>query len=356
MALFELKTTYMNSRLPSISFTLEASLETVSFLDVRVTKTPLGMQTSVYRKKTDRNNYLHFSSYHSSNLKKGLPYSQMLRLKRICSTETDFESHASEMSARFRERGYDEVTLNKCMSKVKQLDRTGLLTPKSSSVSKGQRIVLSSTFSPISQHIKQTVKKHWHILASDPTIGKAFSTPPIFANKRSKNLTDKLVKNDVYIQPQHFMSSIPSGNYPCNNCSNCNAMIKGDSFLHPHTGEKIKVKGRITCRTNYVVYLIKCQCGYVYIGKSKRELRTRIIEHKSNIRTKDEKSPIARHFNSIGHEICTLRFQGIEYIEPLKRGGDRDRLLLQREAFLIHTLNTVFPKGLNEELMLNCFL
>ena len=220
----------------------------------------------------------------------------------------------------------------------------------------GQRIVLSCTFSPITQHVKNAVKKHWHILSSDPTIAKAFSTPPIFANKRAKNLSDKLIKNDIYIEPQHFMSSPPSGNFPCNNCVNCNAMIKGEHFLHPHTGKKIKVKGTITCRTKYVVYIIKCNCGFYYCGKTFRELRTRITEHKSDIRTKDEKSPIARHFNNTGHDICTLRFQGIEYINPLKRGGDRDKLLLQREAYWIHYLNTVYPKGLNEELVLNCFL
>ena len=94
-------------------------------------------------------------------------------------------------------------------------------------------------------------------------------------------------------------------------------------------------------------------CG---IGKTNRELRVRITEHKSNIRTKDIKSPIARHFNSIGHDICTLKFQGIELVNLLRRGGDRDKLLLKREAFWIHKLNTVYPKGLNEELVLNCFL
>ena len=116
------------------------------------------------------------------------------------------------------------------------------------------------------------------------------------------------------------------------------------------------MKGRITCKTKYVVYLLKCPCGFCYVGKTKRELKTRIIEHKSNIRNKDEKSPVARHFNNIKHDICTLRFQGIEVVNPMKRGGDRDRLLLQREAFWIHNLNTEFPKGLNEELLLNCFL
>ena len=55
----------------------------------------------------------------------------------------------------------------------------------------------------------------------------------------------------------------------------------------------------------------------------------------------------------VKHDICTLRFQGIEVVNAPKRGGDRDRLLLQREAFWIHTLNTEYPKGLNEELLLN---
>ena len=58
-----------------------------------------------------------------------------------------------------------------------------------------------------------------------------------------------------------------------------------------------------------------------------------IREHKSSIRNKDEKSPVARHFNTVGHDVCTLRFQGIEVANPLiKRGGDRDKVLLQREA------------------------
>ena len=77
---------------------------------------------------------------------------------------------------------------------------------------------------------------------------------------------------------------------------------------------------------------------------------------KSSIRNRDEKSSVARHFNAVGHDVCTLRFQGIEVVNPLKRGGDRDKVLLQREAYWIHTLQTEHPKGLNEELLLGCFL
>ena len=131
-------------------------------------------------------------------------------------------------------------------------------------------------------------------------------------------------------------------------------MIKGDPFTHPHSGKKYAVKGRISCKTKYVFYLLKC--GLYYVGKSKRELKTRFSEHKSCIRNNDEKSSVARHFNAVGHTVSSLRFQGIEVVNPLKRGGDRDRALLQREAYWIHTLQTEHPKGLNEELLLGCFL
>ena len=133
-------------------------------------------------------------------------------------------------------------------------------------------------------------------------------------------------------------------------------MIRGNSFSHPHSGKKHTIKSVITCRTKYVVYLLKCPCGLYYVGKTSRELRVRISEHKSTIRNKDDKSSVARHFMEAGHDICTLRFQGIESIVASRRGGDRDRLLLQREAFWIHELATEYPLGLNEELLLGCFL
>ncbi len=102
--------------------------------------------------------------------------------------------------------------------------------------------------------------------------------------------------------------------------------------------------------------MIKCPCGICYIGKSNRELKTRINEHKSAIRNKDQKSPIARHYSMCKHEVSAMRFMGIEVVKPPPRGGDRETLILQKERRWIFELDTLFPKGLNEENDLCCYL
>ncbi len=133
-------------------------------------------------------------------------------------------------------------------------------------------------------------------------------------------------------------------------------MITEKSFTHPTTNKTYKVRGRITCLSTCVVYLLSCPCGLHYVGKTKRHLKTRIFEHKSAIRRKDEKSSVARHFNAVGHDANTLRFMGLEIVNRSPRGGDRENRLLQREAWYIFSLDTCIPKGMNEELSLSCFL
>ena len=86
------------------------------------------VSTSVYKKKkTDRNNYLYFSSYHPHGLKKGLTYSKLLR---ICSSEGTFEKQAKDLNQCFNAKGYDNNVLNVGLDKVRSISRSSLLTPK----------------------------------------------------------------------------------------------------------------------------------------------------------------------------------------------------------------------------------
>ncbi len=110
--------------------------------------------------------------------------------------------------------------------------------------------------------------------------------------KRSPNICDLLVRADVspsVARPSHFLS-IPSGNYSCGRCAQCNFTTKTNVFSHPHSGREFKIKGVITCTTKNVIYMIKCPCGLAYIGKTQRALKTRIAEHRRSICTNDKKN------------------------------------------------------------------
>ncbi|CAB1312438.1 unnamed protein product, partial [Coregonus sp. 'balchen'] len=48
-------------------------------------------------------------------------------------------------------------------------------------------------------------------------------------------------------------------------------------------------------------------------GKMKRSLKTRIAEHRSNIKTLDQRNPVAAHFMEARHNIRSLRYIGIEH-------------------------------------------
>ena len=68
----------------TIKFTADWS-ETVIFNDVTISITEGVIETDLYVKPTDSHQYLLSSSCHPFYCKKGIPYSQALRLNRICS-------------------------------------------------------------------------------------------------------------------------------------------------------------------------------------------------------------------------------------------------------------------------------
>ncbi|CAH2329953.1 Hypothetical predicted protein, partial [Pelobates cultripes] len=157
-----------------------------------------------------------------------------------------------------------------------------------------------------------------------------------------------------------FFSEPKKGTFPCLNCSHCSSVIKGEYFVHPRSGKKFFVKDFYTCNSDFVVYILKCPCGLLYVGETIRPVKERIGEHKRSIRAALQhdavEAPVPRHFKTCGHNVNQLRFQVIDRIPPLRRGGDRQKLLLQRETKWISTLETLSPLGLNEDYDLKHFL
>ena len=98
---------YLNGVESSIKFTHEKSYKSVNFLDTRVIKDVRGnISTDIFQKPTDTHPYLHWTSAQPPHLKKSIPYSQALRLRRICSSTTILEQRILEYSNFFVACGY----------------------------------------------------------------------------------------------------------------------------------------------------------------------------------------------------------------------------------------------------------
>lgn len=102
--------------------------------------------------------------------------------------------------------------------------------------------------------------------------------------------------------------------------------------------------------------MLKCPCQKIYIGKSLGQLKWQISEHKFSIRCQNITSPVARHFNELGHDIKQLECIGIEEVLGSSREGNINKELLKREAFWIYKLKSLAPNGMNEELDFSVFL
>ena len=78
---------HVNKLHPTIKFPYETSRNNISFLDTYTTCKNGIMSTDIYNKLTDKHQYLSPQSCHPKHCTKSIPYSQALRIKRICSNE-----------------------------------------------------------------------------------------------------------------------------------------------------------------------------------------------------------------------------------------------------------------------------
>ena len=104
----------------SIKFDCKYSKKEINFLDTTVTIEKNGtLNTKLYQKPTDRNAYLHFTSYHPVKQKENIPFGQFLRAKKICSKKQDAEDSINGIETKFIQRGYPRNRLHTQKENVK---------------------------------------------------------------------------------------------------------------------------------------------------------------------------------------------------------------------------------------------
>ena len=86
---------YRGSR--ALKYPWEISDTCLAFLDIKLSIEGNSLCTGVHYKPTHSHSYLLYSSSHPSHVKNSIPYSQLLRLRRLCSEDSDFSLKSEEM-------------------------------------------------------------------------------------------------------------------------------------------------------------------------------------------------------------------------------------------------------------------
>ena len=158
--------TAVNSFHPALKYTWEISDTSLAFLDIKVSIEGNGLCISVHYKPTDSHSYLLYSSSHPSHAKNSIPYSQFLRLRRLCSDDSDFSLKSEEMCNFFNKRGYPASVVEAGHHRAQQIDRQSAL--QTSQRDNNDRIPFTLTFHPHNHAVKSIILKTFKLLQNDP--------------------------------------------------------------------------------------------------------------------------------------------------------------------------------------------
>ena len=115
----------LNQKHPSIKFDCKVDYKQIQFLDTLVYIDQQNkLQTTLSRKSSERQNFLNAKLEHLYSLKKSIPFSQTLRIRRICSTFQEYHSHSRKLIEQFVNKGYKKDVVIQQIQKVRQLDRS----------------------------------------------------------------------------------------------------------------------------------------------------------------------------------------------------------------------------------------
>ena len=185
-----------------IRFDTNSSTNSVNFLDVNVRLTGKRISTSLYSKETDAHLYLNAKSSHPRHVIKNLPKGQFIRIRRICSEDSEFDRHARQTKKYFVQRGFTEKHLQETIESVKRISREKLLEDQGKKAEKDPHAIFVCTWHPKLRELPSILNKNYEILKNDPRLRDVFSEKPTVAFRRKKNLRNILCRNDVRMKEE----------------------------------------------------------------------------------------------------------------------------------------------------------
>ena len=130
----------------------------INILDVTVSLIGGKFNTDLYVKATDSHQYLHSPSCLPYHCKKGIPYSQALRLNRICSDPSSFDKRCNDLEKWLIESGYSKREVRKQVLMARRCSRDSLLD-RESTRDEQNKITFNLTYYPAFQNVQKDLSR-----------------------------------------------------------------------------------------------------------------------------------------------------------------------------------------------------
>ena len=318
----------LNKMHPMIKFTIEPSThhenntQTINFLDVKVILHENGkVDTDIYYKETNTQDYLNYQSHHPIHVKKNIPYNLAKRIIVFVSNEKTMNYRLKELKEWLINCNYPESIINKAFHNAK------LQGPAPNPENDKETIPYVTTYftNYCSRNIVNTANECFKN-SNDEDINNVFgNTKIVLAQKQTPNLLRILSRPKINTTPEN-------GIFKCKNeqCKLCELYIQECKSFELSNKFNWTVKCRITCHSKNVIYFLACNnCDCTYIGKT-NELRKRMNNHISESRHGNTKNILDKHvFNCLGPDKIEPYFR----IYVLLEVNDPSKLLTYESNF-----------------------
>jgi len=289
----------LNDLHPDIKFTIETSPLELPFLDVLVKKQGSNLSTDIYHKPTDSRRYLNFKSCHPSHTKRNIPYNLARRVAMIVEDKEIRQIRLGELYGSLIDCDYPSKLCTDAINKFSTIDSTELRKNTSKQINK-DIICFVNTHNPNNFPFYDVIKNSIKMLEGSQRMLEVMENKTIINSLR---------------QPQNFRRILTSSRFrdqetgepglkkvlKCGRprCKLCSQIIEGSEFKFAND-KTVKPNQNMTCKSDWVVYLLKCaNCNKTYIGSTKNPLNIRINLHRDHAKNPFKKDALgcSRHFS-----------------------------------------------------------
>ena len=231
------------------------------------------METDIYRKETDTQNYIHFHSNHPRHVIKNIPYALAKRIIKIVSLEINRSKQLRELEKQLLKLKYPQGVIDYGISRalreetspVRKENNTTKIIPFVSTYNKNNPDIYNKVIKLISTSLSlmEPFQRYKFI--------RSWKQPPSLFNLLNKNNRPVIHGITKCEEPR---------------CGCCPILITG-KHINIMINKKLtnfEIKRNMNCLSKNIIYILRCNgCNAIYVGQSGYYFRNRLTVHRQQI-------------------------------------------------------------------------